>query len=137
MKTVEQLASVIAVRNHLFLLLNGARNVVKKNEVATISNLIQKLDTEIIQESLALFNNQVVAAAAAADEVDIQKKVAEAKAKMAALKAGPAGAVVKAAIKQAATSDKEVKEAVKAARTKKAAVKKAAAETEQEQQDDA
>ena len=135
MKTAEQIASVIAVRNHLSMLLNGTRNVIKKNEVSTIGNLIQRLDAEIVQASLGLFSGQVAAVATAADEVDIQKKVAEAKAKMAALKAGPAGAVVKDAIKKAATSEKEVKEAVKAARVKKASVKRAAPEPQEDAED--
>ncbi|HVI39874.1 MAG TPA: hypothetical protein VM577_04370 [Anaerovoracaceae bacterium] len=137
MKTAEQIASVIAVRNHLSMLLNGTRNVIKKNEVSVIGNLIQRLDAEIVQASLGLFSGQVAAVASAADDVDIQKKVAEAKAKMAALKASPAGAAIKDAVKKAATSEKEVKEAVKNARVKKASVKRAAAEQPQEDMEDA
>ena len=102
MKTVEQLADLIVVRNHLSLLLNGTRNAIKKNEVPALSTLIQRLDTEIVQSSLEMFKDQ---AAPSADDVDVQKRVAEAKAKMAAMKSGPAGAAIKNAIKKAAAPD--------------------------------
>ena|ERR1035437_9152290 len=80
MSTAAELANIISIRNHLSLLLNGTRNVIKKTEVSTIGGLIQKLDTEIIKSSLELFKDKTIPNE---DDVDIGKKVAEAKAKMA------------------------------------------------------
>lgn len=79
MKTVEQLANLVVVRNHLSLLLNGTRNVIKKGDVQPINSLIQRLDSDIVLESLALFANE---AAIPLDE-DVQKRIAEAKAQLA------------------------------------------------------
>lgn len=78
MKNLEELAHLVVIRNHLSDLLNGTRNVIKKGEVGQISALLQKLDSEIIQNSLELFKGKAVVT----DEDDIAKKVAEAKAKM-------------------------------------------------------
>ena len=77
--SLEELSQLIIVRNHLFDLLNGTRNAVKKGEVGSISALVQRLDIQIVHNSLELFKDEVVVE----EELDIAKKIAEAKAKMA------------------------------------------------------
>lgn len=113
MKTVKDIADVIVVRNHLALLLNGTRNVVKKTDVQPLSALINRLDMEVLQASLEMFKDK----AQMEEDQDIQKRVAEAKAKLAAQKGGP----VAQAVAKAMTEPKKAK---------KPAIKRAAQEDE-------
>jgi hypothetical protein len=85
MKTIQELADLVVVRDHLFTLLSGTRNSVKKGEIGQISFLVQKLDTEFIKDALELFTANALETLQGED-VDIAKRVAEAKAKMALYK---------------------------------------------------
>lgn len=78
MKTVEEIANVIVVRNHLALLLNGTRNVVKKQDIQLLSAMINKLDTDIIQASMEILSPTTKVP----EDEDVAKKVAEAKANL-------------------------------------------------------
>lgn len=108
MKTVKELADVIVVRNHLALLLNGTRNVVKKQDVQPLSALINRLDMEVLQASLEMFQDKTQVE----EDEDIKKRVAEAKAKLAAQKGPVAQAVAKAIAEPKKAKKPAIKRAV-------------------------
>ena len=43
-KIIQELANISTLRNHLWLLINGPRNLVQRTDVSELSLLIQKLD---------------------------------------------------------------------------------------------
>lgn len=81
MKTLRELADLIAVRNHLSMLISGTRRVIKKGEVGKLSAVVDKIDMEVLQESMNLMIDENIKKTV--EDEDITKKIAEAKAKMA------------------------------------------------------
>jgi hypothetical protein len=61
---IKVLADCVTLRNHLATLLN-ARHIVKKTEVSQLSNLVAKLDSLIITESLTSLQETVTQVEAA------------------------------------------------------------------------
>ena len=108
MKTLKELADLVTVRNHLNDLIQGSRNAVKKGEVAKLSALIFKIDSEFIQESLALFMDETLKSNA--DEEDISKKIAEAKAQMASKAIKSAAELPQTVLEKAMTAGEPKKE---------------------------
>lgn len=85
MKTVADIANLITIRNFLWAALNGPRHLIAKSDLAAVNALALKLDRDILASSMEALKEQPSAAGVvASDEEDIAKKIAEAKAKMAA-----------------------------------------------------
>lgn len=78
MKTVEEIAGMVTIRNHLQTLRD--RSLIKRSDYQAINNLIQQLDQDIINASMTLFKQQ--SKVQIEDELNISKKIAEAKAKL-------------------------------------------------------
>ncbi len=79
MKTTEEIAGMVTIRNHLQILRAGSQ--IKKADYQTVNNLILQLDQDIVDSSIALFKgpkNEIKLE----DELNISKKIAEAKAKL-------------------------------------------------------
>ena len=57
-KIIQELANISTLRNHLWLLINGPRNLVQRTDVSELSLLIQKLDHEVIEKSLNLLKSK-------------------------------------------------------------------------------
>lgn len=85
MRTLKELAELVVIRNHLSALVSGTRLAIKRGDVPKLSALINKIDIEVIQDSLVLFVDEAVQKSV--DDTDIQKKLAEAKLALAAKKA--------------------------------------------------
>ena len=57
-KVIQELANISTLRNHLWFLINGSRNLVQRADVSELNLLIQKLDHEVIEKSLNLLNSK-------------------------------------------------------------------------------
>lgn len=58
MKTIEQLANLAAVRNHIMLLVNSSKSAVPRESVHTLTSLATKLDKEFVEAALEAFPEQ-------------------------------------------------------------------------------
>lgn len=54
----DELASIVAVRNHLNFLINGPRTLVLKDDVPRLAQLINALDQEFISKSLKILDEE-------------------------------------------------------------------------------
>lgn len=78
MKTVEEIAGMVTIRNHLQSLRD--RSLIRRSDYQSVNSLIQQLDQDIINSSMELFKQQ--SSVQVEDELNISKKIAEAKAKL-------------------------------------------------------
>lgn len=77
------LANTVIVRNHLESIQNGTRNTISRPQLRQVGDLILRLDQQIVQESLVMFEET----APVIEKFDFSSKIAEAKAAMAKQKA--------------------------------------------------
>jgi hypothetical protein len=78
MKTVEEIAGMVTIRNHLQSLRD--RSLIRRSDYQPVNSLIQQLDQDIINSSMELFRQQ--SQVQVEEELNISKKIAEAKAKL-------------------------------------------------------
>lgn len=77
MKTITEIAALIAIRNHLWSALNGPRNLIAKPDVAVINALAIKLDKEILSASIETLKDE--SNPLPKEDVDVQAKITAAK----------------------------------------------------------
>lgn len=79
-KTLQDLANMVTVRNHLYWLIqNAPKNLLKKQDVPKVLNLVNSLDVEFINSSLEVADQNKIDST---EDLDVQKAVADAKAKL-------------------------------------------------------
>lgn len=83
---LQDLANLSTIREHLFALNNSARSLAK-SDMQTVDRLVTKIDRLVFQGAAQLLHSPETVGQ---DDVNLSKKIAEAKAQLAAKKNPPA-----------------------------------------------